>query len=178
MARSPSSSNTPPTRQRSSFDIDRTVVPGRPSAIPRMRVALVQRGRDFHGLMTAMRGARHQSAEAMGARWPTRGIYSLRRIELLFRAARLLEKTIGGHVPWGVTAHGSPSGPLQFDHLEAILGRHFHSSRVSVGIQRCAAYLGSSESAATPSFCEASGDASRRPSSRVRELRRCERAIC
>src|ERR1700730_6774417 len=72
-------------------------VPGRPSAIPGMRVALVQRGRDFHGLLTAMRGAYEgctapKCGEAMGARWPTRGIYSLRRIELLSRAARLLEK--------------------------------------------------------------------------------------
>ena len=27
----------------------------------------------------------------------------------------------GGHVPYGVTAHGSPSGPLQFGRLEAAL---------------------------------------------------------
>jgi hypothetical protein len=27
----------------------------------------------------------------------------------------------GGHVPCGVTAHGSPGGPLQFDRLEAAL---------------------------------------------------------
>jgi hypothetical protein len=30
--------------------------------------------------------------------------------------------THGGHVPCGVTAHGSPGGPLQFDRLEAALG--------------------------------------------------------
>jgi hypothetical protein len=29
----------------------------------------------------------------------------------------------GGHVPCGVTAHGSPGGPLQFGRLEAALGR-------------------------------------------------------
>jgi hypothetical protein len=28
---------------------------------------------------------------------------------------------VGGHVPCGVTAHGSPGGPLQFDRLEAAL---------------------------------------------------------
>ena len=27
----------------------------------------------------------------------------------------------GGHVPCGVTAHGGPGGPLQFDRLEAAL---------------------------------------------------------
>jgi hypothetical protein len=31
------------------------------------------------------------------------------------------EGTYGGHVPCGVTAHGGPSGPLQFDRLEAAL---------------------------------------------------------
>jgi len=29
--------------------------------------------------------------------------------------------TYGGHVPCGVTAHGSPGEPLQFDRLEAAL---------------------------------------------------------
>jgi hypothetical protein len=29
----------------------------------------------------------------------------------------------GGHIPCGVTAHGSPGGPLQFGRLEAALGR-------------------------------------------------------
>jgi hypothetical protein len=33
---------------------------------------------------------------------------------------------LGGHVPSGVTAHGSPAGPLQFDRLEAALGTGFH----------------------------------------------------
>jgi hypothetical protein len=33
--------------------------------------------------------------------------------------------TCGGHVPCGVTAHGSPSGPLQFDRLEAALAARF-----------------------------------------------------
>ena len=33
--------------------------------------------------------------------------------------------THGGHVPWGVTAHGSPGGPLQFDCLEATLAARF-----------------------------------------------------
>jgi hypothetical protein len=32
----------------------------------------------------------------------------------------------GGHVPCGVTAHGSPGGPLQFDRLEAALATSFH----------------------------------------------------
>jgi hypothetical protein len=32
----------------------------------------------------------------------------------------------GGHVRCGVTAHGSPSGPLQFDRLEAALAASFH----------------------------------------------------
>ena len=32
----------------------------------------------------------------------------------------------GGHVLRGVTAHGSPGGPLQFDHLEAALATTFH----------------------------------------------------
>jgi hypothetical protein len=32
----------------------------------------------------------------------------------------------GGHVPCGVTAHGSPGGPLQFDRLEAALAARFH----------------------------------------------------
>jgi hypothetical protein len=31
----------------------------------------------------------------------------------------------GGHVLRGVTARGSPGGPLQFDHLEAGLGTTF-----------------------------------------------------
>ena len=30
---------------------------------------------------------------------------------------------LGGHVPRGVTAHGSPGGPLQFGRLEAAFGR-------------------------------------------------------
>ena len=34
--------------------------------------------------------------------------------------------TRGGHVPCGVTAHGSPSGPLQFDRLEAALAARFY----------------------------------------------------
>jgi hypothetical protein len=34
--------------------------------------------------------------------------------------------TYGGHVPCGVTAHGSPGGPLQFDRLEAALAARFH----------------------------------------------------
>jgi len=33
--------------------------------------------------------------------------------------------TYGGHVPCGVTAHGSPGGPLQFDRLEAALAARF-----------------------------------------------------
>jgi hypothetical protein len=32
----------------------------------------------------------------------------------------------GGHVLHGVTAHGSPRGPLQFDLLEAALAARFH----------------------------------------------------
>jgi hypothetical protein len=32
----------------------------------------------------------------------------------------------GGHVLYGVTAHGGPSGPLQFDRLEAALAARFH----------------------------------------------------
>ena len=32
----------------------------------------------------------------------------------------------GGHVPCGVTAHGSPGGPLQFDRLEAALAAKAH----------------------------------------------------
>jgi len=35
----------------------------------------------------------------------------------------------GRHVPCGVTAHGSPSGPLQFDRLEAALAAIFHRSK-------------------------------------------------
>ena len=35
----------------------------------------------------------------------------------------------GGHVPCGVTAHGSPSGPLQFERLEAALAAKFHRSQ-------------------------------------------------
>ena len=35
----------------------------------------------------------------------------------------------GGHVPCGVTAHGSPSGPLQFERLEATLAAKFHRSQ-------------------------------------------------
>ena len=31
----------------------------------------------------------------------------------------------GGHVPCGVTAHGGPSGPLQFERLEAALAARF-----------------------------------------------------
>jgi len=34
--------------------------------------------------------------------------------------------TYGGHVPCGVTAHGSPGGPLQFDRLEAAHGAKIH----------------------------------------------------
>ena len=33
--------------------------------------------------------------------------------------------THSGHVPCGVTAHGSPSGPLQIDRLEAALAAGF-----------------------------------------------------
>jgi hypothetical protein len=32
----------------------------------------------------------------------------------------------GGHVPSGVTAHGSPGGPLQFGRLEATLAAKAH----------------------------------------------------
>ena len=32
----------------------------------------------------------------------------------------------GGHALGGVTAHGSPGGPLQFDRLEAVLATTFH----------------------------------------------------
>jgi hypothetical protein len=32
----------------------------------------------------------------------------------------------GGHALCGVTAHGSPGGPLQFDRLEAALATGFH----------------------------------------------------
>jgi hypothetical protein len=32
----------------------------------------------------------------------------------------------GGHALRGVTAHGSPGGPLQFDRLEAALATSFH----------------------------------------------------
>jgi hypothetical protein len=35
----------------------------------------------------------------------------------------------GGHVLCGVTAHGSPSGPLQFERLEAALAAKFHRSQ-------------------------------------------------
>jgi hypothetical protein len=31
-----------------------------------------------------------------------------------------------GHALHGVTAHGSPGGPLQFDRLEAALATRFH----------------------------------------------------
>ena len=34
--------------------------------------------------------------------------------------------TYGGQVPCGVTAHGSPGGPLQFDRLEAALAAKFY----------------------------------------------------
>ena len=34
--------------------------------------------------------------------------------------------THGGHVPCGVTAHGSPGGPLQVERLEAALAARFH----------------------------------------------------
>jgi hypothetical protein len=34
----------------------------------------------------------------------------------------------GGHVPRGVTAHGSPGGPLQFDRLEAALAARLHGN--------------------------------------------------
>ena len=37
----------------------------------------------------------------------------------------------GGHVPCGVTAHGSPGGPLQFDRLEAALAARLHRNAVS-----------------------------------------------
>ena len=33
----------------------------------------------------------------------------------------------GGRVPYGVTAHGSPSGPLQFDRLGSRPGRQMHA---------------------------------------------------
>jgi hypothetical protein len=32
----------------------------------------------------------------------------------------------GGHAPRGVTAHGGPGEPLQFDRLEAALATIFH----------------------------------------------------
>jgi hypothetical protein len=39
-----------------------------------------------------------------------------------------LDGMAGGHVPCGVTAHGSPGGPLQFERLEAALAPRFHPS--------------------------------------------------
>jgi hypothetical protein len=39
-----------------------------------------------------------------------------------------LDGTAGGHVPCGVTAHGSPGGPLQFERLEAALAARFDPS--------------------------------------------------
>jgi hypothetical protein len=33
---------------------------------------------------------------------------------------------LGGHALRGVTAHGSPGGPLQFDRLEAAFPTTFH----------------------------------------------------
>ena len=43
------------------------------------------------------------------------------------------DELVGGHVPCGVTAHGSPGGPLQFDRLEAALAARFQelSSKLS-----------------------------------------------
>jgi hypothetical protein len=37
----------------------------------------------------------------------------------------------GGHVPWGVSAHGSPAGPLRFGRLEASLAARFHRDALS-----------------------------------------------
>ncbi len=42
-------------------------------------------------------------------------------------------RELGGHVPKGVTAHGSPIGPLQFDWLEAALGRQVPRFLSSLG---------------------------------------------
>jgi len=50
----------------------------------------------------------------------------------------LIGWNLGGHVPRGVTAHGSPGGPLQFDRLEAALCRqvplrHLREREISSG---------------------------------------------
>jgi hypothetical protein len=45
----------------------------------------------------------------------------------------------GGHVPCGVTAHGSPGGPLQFDRLEAALAASIPTYRSRL-LPVCAQY--------------------------------------
>jgi len=41
----------------------------------------------------------------------------------------------GGHVACGVTAHGSPGGPLQFDRLEAALTATLHCKAVGQDLE-------------------------------------------
>jgi hypothetical protein len=47
---------------------------------------------------------------------------SIRKIDMMM--LDLMDR--GGHALCGVTAHGSPGGPLQFDRLEAALATTFH----------------------------------------------------
>ena len=45
-------------------------------------------------------------------------------LKIVMMMLNLMER--GGHALCGVTAHGSPGGPLQFDRLEAALATTFH----------------------------------------------------
>jgi hypothetical protein len=45
-------------------------------------------------------------------------------LNVVMMVVDLMER--GGHALRGVTAHGSPGGPLQFDCLEAALAITFH----------------------------------------------------
>ena len=45
-------------------------------------------------------------------------------LNIVMMVLDLMER--GGHALRGVTAHGSPGGPLQFDRLEAALATTFH----------------------------------------------------
>jgi hypothetical protein len=45
-------------------------------------------------------------------------------LNIVMMVSDLMERS--GHALRGVTAHGSPGGPLQFDHLEAALATTFH----------------------------------------------------
>jgi hypothetical protein len=79
------------------------------------------------GILRAYRRPRENYPE----NWVTVPLYDCSQLDRHFVLNIVIivigfDGTHGGHVPSGVTAHGSPSGPLQFGRLEATLAAKFH----------------------------------------------------